>query len=74
MANRMTIKLSYPHLTRDPKLDLQSATEAQRWVYLVVQVKNSTMFSPGSYLTKQDVDDLCGKDYWDVTVVSSNPN
>jgi hypothetical protein len=70
-AKHPSIKLSYPHLTRDPKLDIANSTEEQRWVYLVLQVKNSTAFSPGTYLTKQTVTGLCASEEWDVTLVGA---
>ena len=63
-----TIILSYPHLSRDPKLDIASSTEDQRFVYHVEKVKNSTAYSPGQYLMKGTVQALCESDTWDVTI------
>jgi hypothetical protein len=42
--------------------------------YLVLVVKNSTAYSPGTWLTREQVDSLCSHEYWDVTIVSYDEN
>lgn len=41
--------------------------------YRVITVKNSTVYRPGEVLCKNEVDDLCRNNNWDVTIVGYRP-
>lgn len=57
-----TIKLVFPVLHR---------TEPHINCYQVVQVTDSTDFSPGQQLFKWEIDDLCASEDWKVIVVAA---
>lgn len=68
--SKKSLVLNYPMLNQDPNLDLQTATDDTRFVYQVKRVKNSTAYMPGQRLMKTEVNDLCERGDWDVTVES----
>ena len=60
--------------TKKIKIAFEPATEYAEGVstpdtFRVVFVKNSTEYMPGQTLTRGEVDALCNKSTWDVTLV-----
>lgn len=60
-----TIKLAHGIIT-----DMAKQKTAD---YKVITVKNSTAYHPGQILCKNEVDDLCHNNNWDVTIVGYRP-
>lgn len=65
-----TIKLAYYEIQIHEGGGQMSAPQKR---YKVLVVKNSTRFSPGEVLTREQVDELSGAATWEVTIVSLDP-
>jgi len=62
-----SLKLSYPHL--DPVATKPGAPD--NFGYRVLTVGDSVEFLPNQFLTRSEVEHLCNKGSWRVTVVGA---
>lgn len=70
MAKVRTITVSYPHYD-DKHATVKDRNKADR-VYRVEKVTDSLLHSPGSQLSKAQMEVLCLSDAWKVIVVGVN--
>jgi hypothetical protein len=64
------LKLAYPVFNMDRNFSASGPNDPNIQVYRVVQLTNSTAYTPGQQLLKADVEALCASDEWNVTIVS----
>jgi hypothetical protein len=60
-----SIKLAYR------KMPIATEKNGSKDAYQVIIVKNSTLYSPGEVLNKDEVDDLCDGGRWEVVIVGA---
>lgn len=56
------LRLSYPHRTIGASVDH----------YQVEQAVGSTAYPPGTEMSQREVDELCNKTHWSVTIVRAS--